>query len=398
MKRLPFLLLALLTITTCTTQDSLTAPDLKPSFQIGENAPCESVTLSTQADVDAFGCVEVTGGLTIQGDDITDLGPLSILTSVGNLYIWDNDLLGNLDGLSALTSVAYLSIYDNDLLQDLDGLSGLSSVENGVEVSYNRALTNVDGLSKVTSTFWVNVIGNESLTTLGGLSGLTEVAGLFVNHNDALANLDGLSALTLVGFYLSVVGNDALSNINGLSGLTTAGAVVIEDNPALTDLDGLSALTRATAVWIESNEGLTNVDGLSRLQSVLSRLWVKENPELSECATGLYATLVGGGFLFPPEIADNARGCNSPEEILVIGLTRIVDQLASDGVLNDGQASSLLVRLRVLQGALEADRRNVVDIIGALAKQIEAWVGGGVMPIEKAQPLIDGLSAITWYI
>ena len=42
-----------------------------------------SITLSTQAQVNAFSYSSITGNLTIQGADITDLSPLSALTSVG---------------------------------------------------------------------------------------------------------------------------------------------------------------------------------------------------------------------------------------------------------------------------------------------------------------------------
>src|SRR5690606_25277166 len=73
--------------------------------------PGGSVHLTSQTEVDAFAtnypnCTEVSGDLTIQGANITDLTPLSNLTSVGGyLYIYNNSNLTNLDGLSNLTSV-----------------------------------------------------------------------------------------------------------------------------------------------------------------------------------------------------------------------------------------------------------------------------------------------------
>ena len=65
-------------------------------------------TLASQADVIAFGAIftDITGNLTISGADITDLTPLSTLTSVGgNLKLLFNSKLKNLDGLSGITSV-----------------------------------------------------------------------------------------------------------------------------------------------------------------------------------------------------------------------------------------------------------------------------------------------------
>jgi hypothetical protein len=87
--------------------------------------PCYgNITLSTQAEVDAFSCNEITGNLTISGADINDLSPLSSLTSVGGiLYIAYNDALTNLDGLSSLTSVGdFLAISDNSALDEFCGL------------------------------------------------------------------------------------------------------------------------------------------------------------------------------------------------------------------------------------------------------------------------------------
>lgn len=397
MKRSLLLLVAVGMFVSCTTEDSPTALDLHPSFQVPGDPLCVAVTLGSQAEVEAFSCSEVTGGLTIQGNDIIDLSPLSILTSVdglvirnnaaltslnglsgftstGSLYIWDNRVLEDLNGLSALTSARILSIRGNDLLRTLDGLPALTSVEGGVGVSFNRSLTNIDGLSSVTSTGYVDIGGNEALTNVDGLSGLTMVGQLFVNQNPALTNLDGLSALTQA-WYLMIVGNDALMNVDGLSALAAAGAVIIEENGAL-----------------------TNLDGLSGLEMVYGGFSLRENPVLCDCATGLYNILQTPGFVYYPRIADNAPGCNSPEEILIVGLTKILEDLGLVGMLNEGQVTSLVAKMQVLQKALEGDRASAAKVLDAFVKEVEGLEGGGVLPSEQAQPLIHGASAITWYM
>ena len=77
---------------------------------------CASLTLRTQAQVDAVNCGSVTGTLSISGPDITDLSPLSSISSVGgDLFIHVNTPLTNLDGLAALTFVERdLIIIGND--------------------------------------------------------------------------------------------------------------------------------------------------------------------------------------------------------------------------------------------------------------------------------------------
>src|SRR5690606_21913563 len=77
-------------------------------FTLGLKAQCPAgiVPLTCQTEVDAFAtkypdCTEVARNLTIQGATITDLTPLSNLTSVGEYsYIYNHSRLSNLDGLS----------------------------------------------------------------------------------------------------------------------------------------------------------------------------------------------------------------------------------------------------------------------------------------------------------
>ena len=80
-----------------------------------------SYTLNSQAAVDAFSCTQVTGELTISGNDITNLDALSSLTGV-NQAVW---------------------IIKNDSLTQIDGLSNLSSLGGSLTIDGNPSLTNV---------------------------------------------------------------------------------------------------------------------------------------------------------------------------------------------------------------------------------------------------------------
>jgi len=82
-----------------------------------------NVFLNTQAAVDAFNCTSVTGNFTINGADITDLSPLSGLTSIsGYLEIYGCSILTNVDGLSTVSSVgSSLIIVSNSQLSDFCG-------------------------------------------------------------------------------------------------------------------------------------------------------------------------------------------------------------------------------------------------------------------------------------
>lgn len=86
----------------------------------------------SQADIDNFqaafpNCTELQGNVTIQGNNITNLNGLSVLTSIGGyLYINENNTLTRLTGLDNLTSIGgYLYIYENNTLTSLTGLENL---------------------------------------------------------------------------------------------------------------------------------------------------------------------------------------------------------------------------------------------------------------------------------
>src|SRR5690606_36136991 len=192
--------------------------------------PGGSVHLTSQTEVDAFAtnypnCTEVSGDLTIQGANITDLTPLSNLTSVGGyLYIYNNSNLTNLDGLSNLTSVGgYLSIAYNSNLTNLDGLSNLTSVGGDLEISYNSSLTNLDGLSNLTSVGADLVIYfNYSLTDISGLENINPSTFNYLviidNPNLSVCNLEnfctylaGSGARTISGNAGDCISEDAVT-------------------------------------------------------------------------------------------------------------------------------------------------------------------------------------------
>jgi len=191
--------------------------------------PClpEGITFGTQAEIDNFqtnypDCHAIIGAVEINGDDITNLNGLSVLTSIGGgLSINHNDALTSLTGLEGLSSIGSgggLSIRHNDALTSLTGLEGLSSI-GYLNISYNGSLINLTGLD------WVDSIGtgfliygNPVLTSLTGLEGLVSIGGglsvgygLYQTGNRVLTSLAGLENLDTIGGDLRIVYNDSLS-------------------------------------------------------------------------------------------------------------------------------------------------------------------------------------------
>ncbi|HEV8511667.1 MAG TPA: hypothetical protein VGQ59_00225, partial [Cyclobacteriaceae bacterium] len=133
-------------------------------YSFSANGQCVGpITLSSQADVNAFpstyGCTELSGTLTISGNDITNLDSLHHLTKVDmDLFITNNHNLSNLTGLSLLTYVGAgggpypgAHITDNPKLINLDGLNNLTTIAGLLEISNNATLTNMDGISSLQS-------------------------------------------------------------------------------------------------------------------------------------------------------------------------------------------------------------------------------------------------------
>ena len=124
--------------------------------------PTEAVVLASQSDVDLFAtnyptCDVLSFDLSIgktdnTSSDITDLSPLSNLTSIGGfIYVHDNPGLTNLNGLSNLTSTGDIYIDNNTELTSLSALSGISKTSGYLEVFNNSKLTNLTGLTGVSS-------------------------------------------------------------------------------------------------------------------------------------------------------------------------------------------------------------------------------------------------------
>lgn len=142
------------------------------------DCPSGDITLRTQQEVNDFAlnypdCTELLGSLIIDSEDgsyyggITDLSPLSQLTSVGgNLWITNNNHdIFNLTGLENLNSVGGdLSIAGNDGLPSLVGLENLSTVNGQLNISSNNTLSTLAALESLTT------IGDLKITSNHGLS------------------------------------------------------------------------------------------------------------------------------------------------------------------------------------------------------------------------------------
>jgi hypothetical protein len=330
-----------------------------PERSWGVDCAPHNISLNSQASVDHFQahhgsgeiCDVVTGNLTIQGADISDLSGLSSLVRIGDtLIVRNNPSLVNIGGLEGLVSVFDLIIVNNDALANIDAFSRLGPDIFSLHVRDNDNLPDINGLSGLESVEFINLDNNDSLAHIDGLSGVTTMGGsLDIDDNDALADLDGLSSLAEIGWDLIITGNASLSNLDGLSALAQVqNFMLIGRNDALVNVDGLSALAWVGGQFsISRNPSLTNLDGLSALLGVGGSVGIVANPLLSECS-GIYRLLdrvddaepgPGPGSSGIPDVGgavsirDNYAGCNSLEEVLGGASVQNVPAISPSGLV-----------------------------------------------------------------
>jgi hypothetical protein len=276
--------------------------------------------LTTQSEVNAFNYPGITGILTISGEDIADLSPLSGLKYAGGgLKIENNPLLTNLNGFQNLITVGKtewvyeapegfcMEITGNAALINLSGLINLKTIEGGLIINSNGALTNLNGLQNLSYLGCssepdgsrhgamcrsLKISGNPSLTNIDGFQKITSCEGyISIDNNSSLTNLNGLQNLTGVGEFLSISDNSSLIDIDSLSNLTTVGGhVFLGDGPG-----GYAPIIERRGLIISGNTSLTNLDGLQNLISVGGDIVISGNSKLLTIKKLNKLTTVHGG-------------------------------------------------------------------------------------------------------
>ncbi|SEQ58489.1 T9SS type A sorting domain-containing protein [Neolewinella agarilytica] len=313
----------------------LIALSLPANAQTGCNT---GVTLTTQADVDAFSHTGVFDGSIAIGDlfnasDITNLDALSGVTGITNaLSIINNPLLTDISGLSNLTFLGQnpcqsqrLTISTNPLLADLSPLTGMAISPSSRSVSLQDLpeVTSLSSLSGITGCRDLKVTGLGKLTNLAGLDNLAAVTFIEIRGNALLTNIDALTNVTASwnpgneGIQATIEDNPLLNNLNGLSGMTNATIVEVANCDALTDLTGMGNLTSILGkLDLQDNDGLTNLEGLSPDLIIGTLLVLRNNSQLASCAYNPVCDQIAqGGQFGQVDISGNAAGCADVAQI-----------------------------------------------------------------------------------
>jgi len=304
--------------------------------------PPESITLSTQQEIDDFvvnypGCTEILVNLNIEesnSGDITSLNGLSNLISIeGSLRIRFNDSLSSLAGLDNLISAGRISLSNNNALTDLVSLSNITYT-GGVSIHSNNSLLNLSGLNGLDSINGNLSIGTNSLSSLTGLENLTFVNGRFhITNSSNLLNLTGLDNLTSINESVYIGYNDSLTNLSGLNNLSSIGnlsslggdvevspgtiapSMGIIGNDGLNNLTGFGNMLAINGtLHIGANDTLNNLIGMNVNINTLTNLKLTDNQNLSICGIPDICTYLANGGAH--DINDNASSCADETAIL----------------------------------------------------------------------------------
>lgn len=252
--------------------------------------PPWNITFSLQTSIDNFpldypGCNAISGNLTIQSNNITNLNGLSPITNItGSLRFNNADMLSDISGLSNLTMVGLdVRITNCGLITSLTGLTSLTSVGGDFNISNNPNLTSLQGitsLSSVGGNFILN--SNASLTQLQNSQNTVTVSGnITLNSNDELIDLTGLENIQNTGGSLVISNNLLLANLSGLTGLNSILNLDVFTNANLQDFTGLSGLTTINGnVTINNNPSLLHFNGLENLTNIVGSLSITSNSSL----------------------------------------------------------------------------------------------------------------------
>ncbi|WP_020567227.1 T9SS type A sorting domain-containing protein [Neolewinella persica] len=253
---------------------------------IAAQCPAGSVSLNSQAEVDAFnqtypGCHKID--VTLFVEEIS--APIF-----------------NLDSLYRIDTITEGLIVRNiPALVDLNGLQSLRFVGRDIRLLGLPNVTNLDALSNVNHCGEdLSVADIGKITDLSSLSALSEIPGdLVIINNPELTSLGGLENIITVGGAMSVSGNVKLFDITALSNVSSTGGMLrIVGNPVLTNLSGLEGISSVGGeILLANNDLLTSLAGVRNVAAAsFSVLTLVNNLSLTDCSyDNICEHLSGGG-------------------------------------------------------------------------------------------------------
>jgi hypothetical protein len=331
--------------------------DYETVFEQCIGCPLDQVSLTSQAEVDAFDiqypdCTELDYDLIISGNDITDLTPLSNIVSVHSLRIENNPQLINLNGLNSIIHIdgydddnfEFLEISNNPQLQSISALSNMTSnsLIEGFVIRNNAQLTSLNGLQAFNQVYAVIIDNNDLLIDLVGLENVTDTDDFLISNNDNLINLNGLDSYSFGD--IQIENNSSLQNVVGLTS-AFQGLLELTGNSSLQSLQGLEQASSIYGITLDGNNVLSDISAINAFTTESGfgfPFVIKNNLMLSTCSIDAVCsllTLCNSNDCSEFVIENNAPGCNSISEVAFeCSLSPSNDNCETAIVLENGQS------------------------------------------------------------
>jgi len=344
-------------------------------LSVSANCP-NVVSLYSQSEVDNFGidypgCTQLTN-LNIIGSSITDLSPLSAITSVSErIYIVNTSLL-DLTGLESITFYGSLHFQNNTLLADIGALPSLTHIDNmyfqysplisdfsifssltsiGSLSLYDLEMTDLLDFSGITSIDNFTFGANPQITDLLDLNFTGHVESMTIHYSPDLTSLSSFSGITKLG-NVNIVYNTSLSTLNIFPNVTQITGTLEISNNGLTSLSGFDNLEAIKHLSI-SNENISNLDAFSNVKLISSDLYLGNNPMLSDIS-GLENLIL----LSSPSIFNN----DILTDCCVISQLQTSGKI-SNGLYIDANASGCMSYLEIFSSCPDEDADGIISTV-----------------------------------
>jgi hypothetical protein len=243
------------------------AEDLLSSEELEDEALLQSIAdreeqlrgtwLTSLAGLESL---ESVGGLLVGQTGVVDLAPLAQLRRIGG-------------GASAPALAGFepgeLYLFDNPLLRDLDGLENASGVVR-LEITFAPALESLGALPLGPTLAVFNVLDAPALTDI-----------------DALATVKNIDILSLDG--------TGVTDLHAFSALESAdSSLFVLNNAALADASGLGGIQQSQSILFDNNALLKTIPTFSSLNRLPDLVMIKGNPELEQLTLDLELTTTNG--------------------------------------------------------------------------------------------------------
>lgn len=227
--------------------------------------------LNSQEDVDllgAEGCSTIKGNLTIIGETVLDLSPLSNIDSIyGNLVMEDLTNATSGLGLSSLRFIGGNFSIVNTTLNNSVSLSNLNHIGESLKVESNNQITSLSFLPNITNLRNLT-IGNCPLSNLQGLEQVDTIRGSFSLFDLDLTETTPIFNLKYIGLNLSIK-NLQLNSLDFLDSLAYVYEISLRNIAGLEELNSFNNLeVMDSYLTIENNNDLNTISGFQQLKEV----------------------------------------------------------------------------------------------------------------------------------